>query len=40
MSQWATAAIKQDMLKKLESSDEELKQKLIPSWPQDVGESH
>ncbi|EXL38935.1 hypothetical protein FOCG_18434 [Fusarium oxysporum f. sp. radicis-lycopersici 26381] len=33
MSQWATAAIKQDMLKKLESADEELKQKLIPSWP-------
>ncbi|VTT64604.1 unnamed protein product [Fusarium fujikuroi] len=33
MSQWATAAVKQDMLKKLESADEELKQKLIPSWP-------
>ncbi|KAH7154614.1 hypothetical protein DER46DRAFT_688598, partial [Fusarium sp. MPI-SDFR-AT-0072] len=33
ISQWATAAIKQDMLKKLESADEELKQKLIPSWP-------
>ncbi|KLO96743.1 Uncharacterized protein LW93_10123 [Fusarium fujikuroi] len=33
MSQWATAAIKQDMLKKLESADEDLKQKLIPSWP-------
>ncbi|KAF5560695.1 sterigmatocystin biosynthesis monooxygenase stcW [Fusarium napiforme] len=33
MSQWAAAAIKQDMLKKLEKADEELKQKLIPSWP-------
>ncbi|KAF4343941.1 hypothetical protein FBEOM_2098 [Fusarium beomiforme] len=33
ISQWATAAIRQDMLKKLGSANDELKQKLIPSWP-------